>query len=74
VEAPLADNVPGVPAQMVIGLESIVGIGFTVIVTVAVAVHPFTEVPVTVYVVVAAGLPVTVAPVVVLKPVAGAHE
>lgn len=41
-------------------------------VTVPVPVHP-TEVPVTVYVVVAAGLAETVAPVVADRPVAGDH-
>jgi hypothetical protein len=48
VEAPPAVKDPGVPAQIVIGEEVITGIGFTVTVTVAVAVHPSTEVPVTV--------------------------
>ena len=48
-----------------------VGKGFTVTIDVAVAVHPATEVPVIVYVVVTAGLAVTEAPVVALNPVAG---
>jgi hypothetical protein len=47
------------------------GLAFTVIVTVAVLVHPFPAVPVTVYVVVVVGFAVTVAPVVEDKPVAG---
>jgi hypothetical protein len=48
VEAPLAVNVPGVPAHIVIGVDATTGTGLTVIVTVAVAVHPLTDVPVTV--------------------------
>ena len=47
-----------------------VGGGLTVTVTCAVAVHPF-DVPVTVYVVVEAGVAVTDEPVVLLNPVAG---
>ena len=74
MDAPAAVNVPGVPAQMVIGAHVTVGKGLTVTVTVAVPTHPLTEVPVTVYVVVAAGVAVTEAPVVALNPPAGAHE
>jgi hypothetical protein len=48
-----------------------VGYAFTVIITVAVLVHPVPAVPVTVYVVVVVGVAVTVAPVVEDKPVAG---
>jgi hypothetical protein len=48
-----------------------VGVGFTVIATVFVAVHPAALVPVTVYVLVDVGLAVTVSPVVADKPVAG---
>jgi hypothetical protein len=45
-----------------------VGLLITFIVAVAVFVQPFTSVPVTVYGVVTVGVPVTVAPVVELKP------
>jgi len=45
----------------------------TVTVTCAVAVQPLASVPVTVYVVVEEGLAETLAPVVVLSPVAGDH-
>jgi hypothetical protein len=48
VEAPLADNVPGVPAQMVIGAAEITGGAIIVTTTVAVFTHPAAEVPVTV--------------------------
>jgi len=49
-----------------------VGVGFTVIVTVALAEH-VPVVPVTVYVVVAPGVAVTLLPVVALRPVPGDH-
>jgi hypothetical protein len=55
------------------GETTTTGIGFTVTVTCAVELHPFTSVPVTVYVVVDAGLAVTLVPVVALSPVAGDH-
>ena len=60
------------PAQIVAGETLITGGGFTVTVTCAVAVHPLL-VPVTVYVVVVAGVAVTDEPVVLLKPVGGDH-
>jgi hypothetical protein len=50
-----------------------VGIGLTVTVTVVVPTQPAALVPVTVYVVVAAGFAVTLVPVVADKPVAGDH-
>jgi hypothetical protein len=49
----------------------IVGIGLTVRVKVDVLVQPATDVPLTVYVVVDAGVAVTEVPVVELRPVAG---
>ena len=55
-------------------MEPPFGAGITVTVTSAVFVHPFAAVPVTVYVVVDAGLAVTVAPVVDDSPAAGLHE
>jgi hypothetical protein len=54
------------------GETVITGIGLTVTVTCAVAVHPRAS-PVTVYVVVEVGLAVTDEPVVALNPVAGDH-
>lgn len=54
--------------------ETVSVIPFTVTVTCAVAVHPFRSVPVTVYVVVEDGPAETLAPVVLLRPVAGDHE
>jgi hypothetical protein len=62
-----------VPAQTVAELTVTVSAAFIVTVEVAVPVHPLV-VPVTVYVVVAGGLAVTVAPVVALSPVDGVHE
>jgi len=53
------------------GVAEITGGGLTVTVTVEVLVQPFEPVPVIVYVVVEAGLAVTLAPVVALNPVAG---
>ena len=47
------------------------GFGLTVTVTVDEEVHPFAFVPVTVYVVVEAGVAVTLLPVVELNPVEG---
>jgi len=55
------------------GVTVTVGNGLTVIVTVAVLVHPLPLVPVTVYVVVEPGLAVTVAVLVALNPVEGLH-
>ena len=51
----------------------IVGNAFMVIVTFAVLLQPLPSVPVTVYVLVAVGLAVTLAHVVQDKPVAGVH-
>jgi len=47
------------------------GVAFTFTVTLVVVEHPAAEVPVTAYIVVAVGLALTVAPVVVLNPVEG---
>lgn len=61
VVAPDAVNVADVPEQTV-AVEVVtvtVGVGLTVIVRVAVPVHPLAAVPVTVYVVVVAGVTVT---------------
>ena len=55
------------------GLTVTVGIGFTVTLTVCVAIQPAAEVPVTVYVCEAPGLAVTLGPVVPLRPVLGAQ-
>jgi hypothetical protein len=71
--APDAVKVPDAPAQTVEELTVTVSAAFIVTVEVAVPVHPLV-VPVTVYVVVAGGLAVTVAPVVALSPVDGVHE
>ena len=67
---------PFVPPKQEIFTSTIesVAAGVTVTVTVAVLIHPDAAVPVTVQVVVAAGLAETVAPVVALKPVAGDQE
>ena len=63
------------PGQMDILLPALTtGKGFTVTVTVAVFTQPLLLVPVTVYVVVAAGLAVTDVPVDADRPVAGLHE
>jgi hypothetical protein len=73
VLAPLAERVTDCPAQIAGGVFTVIrGNGFMVTVTCAVAVHPEAS-PVTVYVVVEAGLAVTVAPVVALSAVAGLH-
>lgn len=67
VDEPLQyDDVTGVTVR--------VGDAFTVIVCVVVPEHPAAVVPVTVYVRVEVELQVTVAPVVVLRPVDGDHE
>ena len=56
------------------GVMDITGNGFTTTVRVAVSVQPFVPVPVTVYIVVAAGCVVTAAPVDVPRPARGSHE
>ena len=73
--APVAVSVDDPPGHTEAGDAAAVttGIGFTVIVTVAVLTHPAAEVPVTVYVVVAVGVAVTEAPVVALSAVLGDH-
>ena len=72
VEAPDAESVtPGADAHLVAEGTLMVGNGLTVTVAVVVPTQPAAEVPVMVYVVVEAGLAVTLAPVVALKPVAG---
>jgi hypothetical protein len=74
VVAPLAVTNEPVPLHIVSDAGAIVtvGEGFTFITLVTASVQP-TFVPVTVYVVVVAGLAVTVAPVVALSPVEGLH-
>jgi hypothetical protein len=74
VVAPLAVSATPLPEHIVdeAGVTVTVGSGVTVTVTVWLALHE-PLVPVTVYVLVDAGLAVTVAPVVALKPVPGAH-
>jgi hypothetical protein len=73
VFAPLAVSAVDAPVHIVAdeGVMLTVGSGFTVMVTVVKFVQPAAVVPVTVYVVVAPGVAVTVAPVVWLSPVAG---
>ena len=61
---------PGAPAHLETEGTLMTGVGFTVTVAVVVLVHP-PVVPVMVYVVVVAGLAVTLDPVVALNPVAG---
>ena len=68
--APPAVNVVEAPVQIFAAGETVKFKGVTVTVVVALAEHD-PVVPVTVYVVVAAGLAVTVAPVVADKPVDG---
>ena len=63
VLAPAAEIVAVAPVHMVAGVVVTVGKGLTVTTTVAVFVQPAAEVPVTVYVVVAAGETVVEAPV-----------
>src|SRR5690349_13769405 len=70
VLAPDAFSTVDCPAQIEAGGTEITGAGVTVTVTCAVDVHP-SRVPVTVYVVVLAGVAVTLEPVVALRPVAG---
>jgi hypothetical protein len=70
--APDALSVTGEPVHTGLLLEAkTAGDGITVTIIVAEAVHPFTSVAVTVYVVVESGVAITVVPVVALKPVAG---
>jgi len=74
VPAPPAVSVVFCPVQIeTLGDSVITGIGFTVTVTWAVAVHPNAS-PVTVYVVVEEGFAVTLVPVVALNAVDGLHE
>jgi hypothetical protein len=73
VLAPLAVSDVELPAHIVAEGTVTVGVGFTVIVAVAVVVHPAAEVPVMVYAVVEVGFAVTALPVVALSPVAGLH-
>jgi hypothetical protein len=74
VLAPPAVSVVFCPVQIETFGDSVTtGIGFTVTVTCAVAVHP-DAFPVTVYVVVEEGFAVTLAPVVALNAVDGLHE
>jgi hypothetical protein len=71
--APVADSAVEEPAQMVTSEPAfVVGISFTVTVTVA-ALLQLPVVPIAVYVVVTVGLAETLAPVVADKPVAGDH-
>jgi hypothetical protein len=71
--APLAVRVAEEPAHTVAEFTVTTGKAFTVTVEEAVPSHP-EVVPVTVYVVVAAGVAVTTEPVVALSPVEGVHE
>jgi len=76
VVAPLAVRLTGLPPEHIVaegGVTVTVGVGLTVITTDCVSLQPPLT-PVTVYVVVVAGVAVTPAPVVVLRPVAGLHE
>jgi hypothetical protein len=59
------------PAHTAEGTELIftVGVGARFMVTLLVSLHPFTSVPITVYVVVAVGVLTTIAPLVVFKVV-----
>jgi len=76
VYAPLAVRVTEEPLHIEgkPGVTVIEGIGLTVTVVVAVFVHPFTSVPVTVYVVVTVGFAVTLGMLVALSPVGGDQE
>ena len=75
VFAPLAVSVVFCPVQIVMLGETVTtGIGLMVTVTCAVAEHPFTSVPVTIYVVVDDGFAVTEEPVVALNAVDGLQE
>ena len=63
VVPPDAVSVLVCPLHIVVGLTVMVGLGFTVTVTVGVLVQPLAFVPVTVYVVLTVGLTVIIAPV-----------
>ena len=56
------------------GETEIAGSGFTVTVVCDVAVHPFAEVPVTIYVVVEVGCAITLEPVDEFNDAEGLHE
>jgi hypothetical protein len=75
VVAPLAvittESPPHIPGEG--GVTVNVGVGVTVTVTVVESGQPLALVPITVYVVVVAGVAVTEAPVVELNPVGGLH-
>lgn len=71
VEAPFAVSVVEPPTQIRSLFTVTVGVVLTVTVEVAVAVQPAAVAPVTVYIVEAVGLAVTVEPVVALRPVEG---
>jgi hypothetical protein len=72
VTAPEAVSVVLLPLHMATSGDTVtVGLGCTITSTVVVLVHPVKLVPVTVYIVVTAGLAVTVAPVVDDRPAAG---
>ena len=73
VLAPLTVSVVDCPAQIEVLGDIVNVIPLTVTVTCAVEVQPLASVPVTVYVVVEEGLAETLAPVVLLNPVAGDH-
>jgi hypothetical protein len=73
VLAPLAVSAVDCPLQIVAGETAITGRGLTFTVTCVEAVQPLLSVPVTVYVVVVAGLAVTGEPVDELKSVEGDH-
>ena len=72
MSAPVAVSAMVVPSQIVGELTVMVGFALTVSVAVVVPVHP-SVVPVMVYTVVAAGLPLTDCVVVEANPVAGAQ-
>jgi hypothetical protein len=74
VFAPLTVRVADCPLQIEMFGDTVNVMLLTVIVTWAVAVQPLASVPVTVYVIVEDGLAETLAPVVLLRPVAGDHE
>jgi hypothetical protein len=75
VDAPDAASVVLLPEHKVnvVGVTFVIGVGFTVMVTVVDPLQP-PLVPVTVYVVVLVGDAVTIDPVVPLNPEAGDHE
>lgn len=73
VEAPVAVNVVLDPIHIAAGGTVIIPLAFTVTIAVVVETQPAALVPVIVYVVVAAGVALTLVPVVALKPVDGDH-